>query len=43
MGKTESLGIPYYLLNPFTNVYFVAAEGDYERQLADAIVCAAVH
>jgi 1-acyl-sn-glycerol-3-phosphate acyltransferase len=25
-GKTNRLGIPYYLLNPFTNVYYVAAE-----------------
>lgn len=24
--KENKLGIPYYLLNPFTNVYFVAAE-----------------
>jgi 1-acyl-sn-glycerol-3-phosphate acyltransferase len=24
--KTNKLGIPYYLLNPFTNVYYVAAE-----------------
>lgn len=24
--KQNKLGIPYYLLNPFTNVYFVAAE-----------------
>lgn len=24
--KKNKLGIPYYLLNPFTNVYFVAAE-----------------
>src|SRR5438067_1514735 len=24
--KRNRLGIPYYLLNPFTNVYFVAAE-----------------
>ena len=24
-GKRNRLGIPYYLLNPFTNVYFVAA------------------
>lgn len=25
-GKQNRLGIPYYLLNPFTNVYYVAAE-----------------
>jgi 1-acyl-sn-glycerol-3-phosphate acyltransferase len=25
-GKKDKLGIPYYLLNPFTNVYYVAAE-----------------
>ena len=25
-GKFNRLGIPYYLLNPFTNVFFVAAE-----------------
>lgn len=25
-GKKNRLGVPYYLLNPFTNVYFVAAE-----------------
>lgn len=25
-GKMNKLGIPYYLLNPFTNVYYVAAE-----------------
>jgi 1-acyl-sn-glycerol-3-phosphate acyltransferase len=25
-GKKNKLGIPYYLLNPFTNVYYVAAE-----------------
>jgi len=25
-GKKDRLGLPYYLLNPFTNVYFVAAE-----------------
>src|SRR3954466_10018562 len=25
-GKRNRLGVPYYLLNPFTNVYFVAAE-----------------
>ncbi len=25
-GKFNKLGIPYYLLNPFTNVFFVAAE-----------------
>lgn len=25
-GKRNRLGIPYYLLNPFTRVYFVAAE-----------------
>jgi 1-acyl-sn-glycerol-3-phosphate acyltransferase len=25
-GKKDRLGIPYYLLNPFTNVYYVAAE-----------------
>jgi 1-acyl-sn-glycerol-3-phosphate acyltransferase len=24
-GKEDRLGIPYYLLNPFTNVYYVAA------------------
>lgn len=24
--KTNRLGVPYYLLNPFTNVYYVAAE-----------------
>src|SRR6204780_5157404 len=24
--KKNSLGIPYYLLNPFTSVYYVAAE-----------------
>ncbi len=24
--KQNCLGIPYYLLNPFTNIYFVAAE-----------------
>jgi 1-acyl-sn-glycerol-3-phosphate acyltransferase len=25
-GKRNKLGIPYYLLNPFTSVYYVAAE-----------------
>lgn len=25
-GKKDRLGIPYYLLNPFTHVYYVAAE-----------------
>lgn len=25
-GKKNRLGVPYYLLNPFTNVYYVAAE-----------------
>ena len=25
-GKTKGLGVPYYLLNPFTRVYYVAAE-----------------
>src|ERR1700746_3270586 len=25
-GKKNRLGIPYYLLNPFTSVYYVAAE-----------------
>lgn len=25
-GKLNKLGVPYYLLNPFTNVYYVAAE-----------------
>lgn len=25
-GKKDRLGLPYYFLNPFTNVYFVAAE-----------------
>lgn len=25
-GKKDRLGIPYYLLNPFTNVFYVAAE-----------------
>jgi len=25
-GKRDKLGLPYYLLNPFTNVYYVAAE-----------------
>jgi 1-acyl-sn-glycerol-3-phosphate acyltransferase len=25
-GKSNRLGIPYYLLNPFTNVHYVAAE-----------------
>jgi 1-acyl-sn-glycerol-3-phosphate acyltransferase len=25
-GKMNRLGVPYYLLNPFTNVYYVAAE-----------------
>src|ERR1700722_3590117 len=25
-GKKDRLGMPYYLLNPFTNVYYVAAE-----------------
>src|SRR5207248_11549909 len=25
-GKRNRLGIPYYLLNPFTSVYYVAAE-----------------
>src|SRR5512145_2409752 len=25
-GKKNRLGIPYYLLNPFTNVHYVAAE-----------------
>jgi len=26
LGKKNRLGIPYYLLNPFTSVYYVAAE-----------------
>ncbi|HEY3250065.1 MAG TPA: lysophospholipid acyltransferase family protein [Ignavibacteria bacterium] len=26
MGEKNRLGIPYYLLNPFTSVYYVAAE-----------------
>jgi len=25
-GKKNRLGLPYYLLNPFTNVYYVEAE-----------------
>lgn len=25
-GKKNKLGVPYYLLNPYTNVYYVAAE-----------------
>jgi 1-acyl-sn-glycerol-3-phosphate acyltransferase len=25
-GKKNELGVPYYLLNPYTNVYYVAAE-----------------
>jgi 1-acyl-sn-glycerol-3-phosphate acyltransferase len=25
-GKKDKLGVPYYLLNPFTSVYYVAAE-----------------
>lgn len=25
-GKLNKLGVPYYLLNPFTNLYYVAAE-----------------
>ena len=25
-GKKDRLGVPYYLLNPFTRVYYVAAE-----------------
>ncbi|HEV2352786.1 MAG TPA: lysophospholipid acyltransferase family protein [Puia sp.] len=25
-GRRDRLGLPYYLLNPFTNVYYVAAE-----------------
>jgi 1-acyl-sn-glycerol-3-phosphate acyltransferase len=25
-GKKDRLGVPFYLLNPFTNVYYVAAE-----------------
>jgi len=25
-GRRDKLGLPYYLLNPFTNVYYVAAE-----------------
>ncbi len=25
-GKRNKLGVPYYLLNPYTNVYYVAAE-----------------
>jgi 1-acyl-sn-glycerol-3-phosphate acyltransferase len=25
-GKKNELGIPYYLLNPYTNIYYVAAE-----------------
>ncbi|ULQ56844.1 1-acyl-sn-glycerol-3-phosphate acyltransferase [Flavihumibacter rivuli] len=25
-GKRNELGVPYYLLNPYTNVYYVAAE-----------------
>ena len=26
MGEEKSLGVPYYLLNPFTRVNYVAAE-----------------
>ena len=32
-GKRNRLGIPYYLLNPFTRVYFVAAEETMKKDL----------
>lgn len=32
-GKHNRLGIPYYLLNPFTRVYFVAAEETMKKDL----------
>ena len=32
-GKTNRLGIPYYLLNPFTRVNYVAAETNDEWKL----------
>src|SRR5688500_7169612 len=32
-GKRNRLGFPYYLLNPFTRVYFVAAEETMKKDL----------
>jgi 1-acyl-sn-glycerol-3-phosphate acyltransferase len=32
-GKKNRLGIPYYLLNPFTRVYFVSAEETMKKSL----------
>ena len=32
-GKSNRLGIPWYLLNPFTRVYFVAAEETMKKDL----------
>ncbi len=32
-GKKNKLGIPYYLLNPFTRVYFVSAEETMRKSL----------
>ena len=32
-GKQNKLGIPYYLLNPFTRVYFVSAEETMKKSL----------
>lgn len=36
-GKKDKLGIPYYLLNPFTDVYYVAAEETMKSSLISRI------
>jgi hypothetical protein len=36
MGKSDRLGIPYYLLSPFTSVFYVAAEETMRGSLISA-------
>ena len=39
--KQNKLGIPYYLLNPFTNVYFVSAEDTMKKTFMSRLMALA--
>ncbi|MBX3242064.1 MAG: 1-acyl-sn-glycerol-3-phosphate acyltransferase [Chitinophagaceae bacterium] len=40
-GKNNKLGIPYYLLNPFTRVYFVSAEDTMKKTFMSRLMALA--
>src|SRR6187551_2128009 len=39
--KKNRLGVPYYLLNPFTNVYFVSAQDTMEKNFMSRLMALA--